>query len=547
MKNKNLIYVLILVFLPLVLFSPLFKAYYQQDEWLAFNRLFILAESTTLEKIKNIFIPTSGHYTPLNLLVLLFEFTLFKIKYEGYLLASLVLHIICTLLFFKLAKRLVSDNFLSFLMALLFAVLSSTFQATAWVIADVGTHMSTMLTLISLIFFQKFIEIKENKHFVYSLLFLVVSFLFKEISLATLLVYSIGILLLRKKRDTKFILPLIVLFGFVVLRFMLNRSDETILREATSQSSTFYSLITFPFKTYFQTLVPGQILIDASRIIAKIVYKLIHPELVLNSWQFDVFVEYEVFEFIVVGFGLVILGLLIKLIIKNWKSKTYKIALFWIIFSSLNALIFSISPEKTGRLSVFESRNLYLISVGVIFSINLVLYKFIENKKILYFLILCFIFFNAFLTIRDSTSLAKQTGLRKQVLSQILYENPSIKSKTIFYTESNTSYFGLPENIKIMPFQSGFGQTLIVNYHNIGDIGIDFLKNRYLWELQEQGYKEIGNQGFGYFREKELLINTIRDKNLDEVDIIAYSWDGSINMLVNITKNIKEELKINVK
>ena len=51
---------------------------------------------------------------------------------------------------------------------------------------------------------------------------------------------------------------------------------------------------------------------------------------------------------------------------------------------------------------------------------------------------------------------------RHNILNQISEDNLKLTDKQVFYTESDTSYYGLPDETKILPFQSGFGQTLLV-------------------------------------------------------------------------------------
>ena len=67
--------------------------------------------------------------------------------------------------------------------------------------------------------------------------------------------------------------------------------------------------------------------------------------------------------------------------------------------------------------------------------------------------------------------------------------------------------------------------------------------NRYLWDIVEQGYRQIGNRGFGYFRDFNLLKDALKDNNLSSSNVVAYNYISGDNKLVNITDEIRQKLK----
>jgi hypothetical protein len=102
----------------------------------------------------------------------------------------------------------------------------------------------------------------------------------------------------------------------------------------------------------------------------------------------------------------------------------------------------------------------------------------------------------------------------------------------------------MPESEKILPFEVNFGQTLLDWYVLDQKFGRVFFENKFLWDLTSQGYKEDGNQGFGYFRDLNFLLSAIEENELQKESIIAYRYDSVSKTLTNITDQVREKIKI---
>jgi len=114
----------------------------------------------------------------------------------------------------------------------------------------------------------------------------------------------------------------------------------------------------------------------------------------------------------------------------------------------------------------------------------------------------------------------------------------------VFYTESDTSYYGLPIEEKIMPFYSGFGQTLLVWYEGKGeDFPACFFKDKYLYAIIEEGYKECEGRGYGYFRKFDSLKTAILKYSIDPKNVISFSHIAGDEKLVDTSLEIREKLK----
>ena len=134
---------------------------------------------------------------------------------------------------------------------------------------------------------------------------------------------------------------------------------------------------------------------------------------------------------------------------------------------------------------------------------------------------------------------------RKSILDQIIKTYPRLPEKVVFYTESDTAFYGLPPEERIMPFQSGFGQTLLVWYFNQGENWpACFFKpeDDFLFAITEEGYRECSGRGFGYFRNFNLLQETLVENNLSKENVIAFVFKLKYNELIDVTRKVRENL-----
>lgn len=530
------------------------RAFFQQDEWLAFNRLIILKNSSFIEKILNIFTPTAGHYTPLNLFALYVAFSAFTINYLGYALLSLILHIVIVLLVYWLVKRLLSDNFLAFLAALLFGVLAATYQATSWVIADLGTHFATIGGLLSVIFFVKFIQEKRDKFLISSLVSLIISLLFKEITIALFLLLPAALIYFKnEKKEIRKTLTAFFATGFIFVLFRVLIFIEALKRPSVLTSvesaggisfisgSLISNLIFMPINGFVQLFIPGNILADLGYFIAGLFSKDMVPE--KGTTMYDLFI----FNNIIPAFDLIfcLFVLFATFFICKRKRDLFKgrILISSILFFAANLLIFAISPERNTLGTIIDSRYLYFVAVsGVVFLITLLSLVFNKRIKIL-IAVLLLVLFNNFLLNRQLNDFVKVSRVRSDILQTLKSSHPKLPGKAVFYSESDKSFYGLAEDERILPFQSGFGQTLLVWYQTSEHFPLDFFKNRFLWEINDQGFRQSGGRGFGYFRDFNLMAKTIAAENISPYDVIGFSFNSATEEIKDKTPEVQGRLE----
>lgn len=550
LRSKLLLSILILFVGIVFVYWPFFYGFFQQDEWLSFGFRILLERQSFLDRVQNILAPNVGHYQPLTTFVIQSLFGAFKLNFLGYALTSIFLHLISTLLVFLLAKILFKDNYLSFLSAAFFGLNASGVQATTWVLADVGVHLATISALVSLSFLFLHLKSERISQFIFSIAFLVISLLFKEITIALFLILPLSLYIFEKQKNQAFKkkIFIIIICGFlyslarVVMIFLPQAySTDTLVTRTQTAKGFIYNLVTFPFKAIAQTLVPFQFL-------KSLAYQVAHllPDAITgmkNTTPFDNFVQKRVLELLSMALASVFLVVSFLIFKKNKSDKITKILWFGLSFTILNSFIYVLAPERVGIIPLIDSRNLYFLLIGTTISLIALLVKiFGKNyaKILISFSVITVL--NLYYLSSDIASIASDGVIRKSILTQVKTGYPTIPSSTIFYTESDTSFYGLPEFERILPFQSGFGQTLLIWYSDNEHFPDDFYSNKFLWEISSQGYRQAKGRGFGYFRKFPELVRAVVDNNLDPSNIIAFYYDSKLLELVDNSQEIRGRL-----
>lgn len=549
-KFVNFFPFLVLISLVLVGYFLVPFGFFQQDEWLGLARFLQLNDRSLHGIFLNAFSSVGAHFTPLSTFVIYLLFSFFDLNYPMYAVSSLILHIVASFVFFLLARTIFKSFWLAFWAMLLFSVNAAGFQATAWPIADIGTHCATIFAFLSIIIFFKFISTSKSKFFVLSLFVLTISLLFKENAVGFFVLLPVMLFMFgsqsvsfRVKRTV-----IILLIGVIYLSFRMFAGTTGGSQSLAVQSSApklpkiAYNLFSIPVKATVQALVPSSQIYDLAFWATKFFPESERGE--IGSPAYASFALKKVSE---AANFLIFIGLAALFLI-SWKKgngQTKQTLLFSGLFVFLNSLILAFTPEKEGIIFTVDSRNVYLISGGVI--IFLITVIRISRRKLLSKFWILFLLFLVVLNIwwlnKQISGLVKEGQTRLGILNEIKIGHAVLPEKVIFYTQSNSSFYGLPTDQRIFPFQSGFGQTLLVWYHATENFPKDFFQNRFLWEIEDQGYKEAEKRGFGYFRDFNLLAKTVQEKNIPLESVIAFSYDSESRQLTDISTEIKGRLK----
>lgn len=540
---------LLLIAVAALAYLPILEGFFQQDEWIAFGNFFASERKSLIVSLLNSFAPSIGHYVPLHNLTFSVFFSFFRLNYELWALTSLGWHLIIVFLVFILATKFFHSN-LALLAALLFGVSASGQQATSWAVADINTHGATFFGILSLISFFTFLKEKKERNFWASIIFLILSLLFKEIAIALFLVLPFAFYVFAGKTlaSSRTYPALIfgvglVYIGLRIVMFIIPGGSQTapVVTQSQTLNLLVYNLTTFPLKGVTQTIIPSRQLLEFSYDLGLRLPDSKTGE--KGTTSFDLFVQNKILE----GINLLVFLLTAGVVLIAWKKNTAsplaKISIFALFFTMLNSAIYALSPERSGIVPLIDSRNLYFPAIGMsLFLVSLGAMAVKKNPYRVFVLLLPFFVLNFFWLNKELTGLAQVGSLRKSILAQIKSEYPDLPQRVVFYTESNKAYYGLPDEEKIMPFQSGFGQTLLVWYHAKEKFPKEFLQNRFLWEITDQGYRQARGRGFGYFRNLDLLAQTFAEYNIPIESVIAFSWEGERKRFSDITTEIVRKL-----
>lgn len=558
--NSNYFLAAIYLFFAILVFGKLSSAFFQQDEWAIFGT-FSYFDKTNLGWFERLFTyGQSTHTIPLSGLFSIFEHKLFGLNFSSYAYTSIAIHLINVGLVFYLAYLFFKKRLPAFIAGLLFLVDFIPSQAITWIATTSSTAGATLFTLLSLIFLTKFsLHKNENKFIMISFIFLFISLLFKESSIFMFLFAPLLWFVFDSKKSYKRVLYLLAgvfivgaLYVLPRLLLMLFNSGSVSVNDELTHPSLpvyIYRLITFPFKAITQSLIPD----DVITYVAEKLILLGYPDFVHFGFPDPIVFQTIGSDIISYFFALIILTICLwfyrRAIAKNMLTQA-NIIIISLVFIALSATPLIFIPGKPGYYSFFDSRYLYMSSIFkaiLLANIFVLIYSFFERKKIIsIFLTLVFILFVVFnvLSIRIGIENEIIRGdVRKLILNQIQEKYPVVPAKVVFYTESDTAHYGLPREEKIMPFFSGFGQTLLVWYEGHGqNFPACFFQDKYLYAIIEQGYKECEGRGYGYFRKLDSLKEALRKYDIDPKSVISFRYTSGEDKLEDIGGEVRKEL-----
>ncbi len=540
--KSHVFFCLIIICLVLYTYWILPRTYFQQDEWHGLGRYHIARSKGGISAWLSFIMEGSsfGHLNPLVQVFNIAQYTFFGLNFEAYAYASIFLHIINCFTFYILVNLLLKEKIKAFLACLLFALSSIYHQAITWVGAYGATQPALFLVLISIIFFVKYLKGLNFKTLLFSLILLLLGLGFRESVLFLFLFYPLWAYFSKGAKIGRKVLvvSLIFLFIFFSFRLLLLLISQTLPgEEGPGLSALFllrlvYRLLVTPFKALAQVFIPAEWIIKASGGLAAMAYPYLYST--KGTTFYDIVTQTVVSDLISYTIAMVIIGIAFLAYFylrKNRRAKEVQLLLGSIAFILLSSLPYIFVPGDPGYFSFLDSRYLYIPSLGASFFLVLMIYilaDFVATKSLksafVIFIIFIFCLFH-YNRIRGILTQGAEVGPeRKQILEKILKAYPKLDEKSVFYTESTTSFYGQAPEEKMLPFQSGPGQMLLVWYSFHDEkFPICFFENYFLWVLLAEEYKECGGRGFGYFRNYEKLVKAVKEYKLEPKNIYAFS------------------------
>ena len=327
--------------------------------------------SLSLSNIKHIFSSFQYKlYHPIVTLSYAIEYYFYKFDPSFYHIDNILLHILNTLILFFIVKKISKSFFVSYVVAILFAIHPIHVEAVAWISARKDTLYSFFF-LLSILFYIKTYDNKRNKIFyVLSIVFFILSCLSKAMAITLPFIiilidfYNDKLKLINVKKYIPF---LIISAFFIFLAVFAHYSPEE-------------KNITTMFSRYVNFL-------DAHLNYLFYIYKFFIP---LNlSCLYPHFYDHNyitpnfVFSFVSLFY------LLIFVVVLSLKTNK---KVFFGFFFFLIALLPASGLMPTGVAPVAD-RYVYIPYIGLFFIVAEFLYYIYEKNKILKYIVFCLLIF----------------------------------------------------------------------------------------------------------------------------------------------------------
>ena len=554
---------IILFLIILLAYWDLPKTFFQQDEWQSLAAA-IYYQSISFSGIVQSFLPSDAisHFNPLAKIYEWFTFLFFYTNFEFYAWLSIGVHAINTFLLYYFVLLTFQNRKLAFFAAILFGVNSIASQAVTWVAAINSYEIPTVFILLSLIFFHRFLRQKEhrNRNVLFSFSLLFISLLFHEIGIFLLIFYPL-IFFLYTKSEWRKLFPallyslLLFIFAFFLIRVPFFFGFTTTLPVVTDISRPSvtvypYRLVSIAMKSFAGSLIPERTLIEISQ---SVVYLGYPQYLTADNLPNPFITQSIVFDLTSYMFTVIIVCIII-FCIKLTRDKKLKDALFWaLLFVPASLIPYGFVLGKAGYASILEPKFFYVGSIGISILVAAAAYslliKFSKQKilkTIVYFLLGLYFVHHLMAVKTNSNNLVEIGTQRKEFLTNIKSSYKKLPQNAVFFTQSDTAYYGMPDDERILPVQIGFGKMLMIWYQKDERFPGCLYEGQFLLPLLEEGYRSCGGRGFGYFRNYDKLIDTIKTNNIKVESVIAYSWNGKSEKLEDITSEIRTRIKIDL-
>lgn len=523
------------------------NSYFEQDEWHSFGNYNYLLSLKGTEFWGNLLVSDFPyHFAPLSLIFKMTVYRIFSLNAAPYFIVSIFIHFLVSVSLYALIFILTKRRLVALMGALFFAVNSSHYQAVTWVGTFEGVEFSILFGIMSLYSYLLYLQRKQLKFLILTSVFLLIGLLFKETALTFFMLLGLLALLGQTIRlkiisilSLVLVLVLYISLRFTYLLFGVQVTAVSVLSGGAEGDFAlvfiYNSFVSF-VKLFTQIFLPNELLVYISNVTSSPFD--IYPYFARGPWVIENGFRYDL---LTLPLGII---LMVLLWVFGRKVEDRK-GIFW----GLGIMIFTLVPllALSKYLTFLDSRYIYPASVGFSLIVGVLSTRiFLLKNKLVIGLGLVALFlvmsFHIFLLKETISKLVNTGQMRKPIVSSIVSSYPRLPAKAIFYTSSNSPFYGSAENERIMPFQSGFGQLLLTSYHPVEHFPAEFFKNDFLWNLTDQGYKEVDGRGFGYFWDFDLMAETIKSKNLPQDAIISFKFDSESGNLVDTTNQIRQRL-----
>lgn len=493
--KEHAVAVVVIVGVILAGYWGLWRSFFEQDEWHTFARYIQMDSATSGAEFWRLALSGGplSHFTPGALFTKMVFYEWFNLDAAPYFWVSLVWHCLVAVAVYVLVWLVMQKRWPALVGSVFFAINGSHYQAVTWLGNFEGTEGAALWGILSLICFWFYAK-RGGKFWIWSCLSVFVGLLFKEVALTFWLVLVSWSLLGKVGGRKKVILGLVTLavlwwsLRYVYLFFGANSLSGGASQGARSYLLTvLYNGVTLPIKVWSEVFLPQSVWVGTAKWLSARRGEIVAWRGPWVSWEA---IYYDVITFFV-GLAVMVSSLLLV-----WKKRRNRGG-----FLGLALVILSIVPflALTRYLVVLDSRYLYLATIGVSLILSLALMSGwgVRRKWIKWGVggLVLVLIGGHYLALRGVVSEAVAVGgERRAILEEMKKDFPTLPKRVVFYTESDSSYYGLPEGERILPFQSGVGEMLLVWYEKGENWPREFFQNEFLWGITDQGYKEAGEE-----------------------------------------------------
>jgi len=514
---------LISVAIVLVVYWRLPLTFFEQDEWQAFE--------TYINQSGQPISDCLAIQRPLTCVINRIEWPLFGLHPEPYAFFSLFLISAISVAFYRFLRHWPVPRYKAVIAAGLFPLLATGSQAITWFGAFSASLPSFLFAILALNFFINDLKKPAWGWQIATLASMAISLYFKEDTLWLLPVIAVTWWTYRQTQQQAFswrsAFRHLTLIGVITLTYLyLERLRQTTgasfgglistTNTADYRRDVLESLVKLPFQHLAHVLIPpeliGSFTISFQQSIASLSFEL----------------------------SLILIAACLLLLIRQSPTRPLLFTLFvWLITAFAPYAVFGKNPDYLeGRYYFGAQAPLMAFLVISLMPDRAKLRKLLDLNSFGTAVIALIVVINLLIINFRLTRSVDISQDRKKILSFIKKSTGPLPKKAIIFAETpNFGYVGLAEYI--LPFQNGLGTTLRVIYQNYNqDYRALSKKQAYLWDIVKEGYDEVDGVGFGYFRQYDKLMKTLKEKNLPIDMVYSFKWHGGPNRTIVDTTSL---------
>ncbi len=541
---------IVLIVIIISTFRQLPLTFYQQDEWLGSGQVISAGYSIVTRDLSPIQLLTADG-RPLARLLGVFFLNTFKFDTAPLALYSIFFHILNSLLVLLISQKLFKKIFPAFIAGAFFALNSVSHQGVTWFAASFGLQPAVFFILLSIYLMVISVERKKISLRILAFLSAFFSLYFKEIGVFLFIFLPLLPVILDKeykiKKDYKFYLPfgiiiaVLSLYRLIQMFFVGGPGNANVYVTAETSNlllTIFIRIIMYPLVSFSLIFIPYQV---AKEIAVALTYGY-YPYIPQNISRWDLISYTSILD----NFAIIFSFLLIIILAFIYKKRTdlRTIIIFGVLFYLLSLAPYVIISKD---FSYLEPRYYYLTSAasGLILAVFMqsVLSAFNNKKLLLGAMLIIFLGYIRYQILIIRTDIAQQVDIaneRRAFLKDLNNYLPTLVENTnVFYFSGSKSF--LVDN-NMLPFQHGFGHSVMSLYYDSGKIPSKLPESEYLFRLGEQGYKSDGRVSFGYYSNLEELKKSVKDNKISSENIYAFYYDWDNKKLNDITDQVRQDV-----